>query len=172
MTSPGTTKPCLDARDLPIALHRDHWWQHVAKALHDAFALLLLKVGEQRVEQDHRQQRDADVETAFARLQVIGKERQCRADEKQQREEVRELAQELDDLGGLFAYAQFIATELEQSLGGVGAAQSVPCAAQALPQRFQRNAVLVSRHSCLVTMSHGTPLGRYRGRACAGKAQQ
>jgi hypothetical protein len=66
--------------------------------------LLLLKVGEQRVEQDHRQQRDANVEVAFARLQVIGEERQCRADDEQQREEVGELAQELDDLGRLFAY--------------------------------------------------------------------
>jgi hypothetical protein len=87
-----------------IALHRDHLRQHVAKALHDAFALVLLKVGEQRVEQDHRQQRDANVEVAFARLQVIGEERQPRADDQQQREEVGELAQELDDLGRLFAY--------------------------------------------------------------------
>jgi hypothetical protein len=52
------------------------------------------------------------------------------------------------------------------------AAQSLPCAVQALLQGFQRNAMLVSRHGCLLMMIHDARLSVDIGAGLARARQQ
>ena len=97
-----------------IAESRDHGRHQFFETVHDAFALVLLKVGERSVEQHHPQERDGDVKIALSGIHPLGGHGQRPANNEQDCKEILKLKQELNDFRCVFADLQFVATDLIQ----------------------------------------------------------